>query len=136
MNNTTNNRANDFIKAEVLRFERNAFIFRIIATALGYTGITFWLNSIRATANTWFVWILIIIQFALYFLIFVVGYHRTIVCGLNKNVGFIIFSVLAILGRVNDWELAIIPLTVVIMLVVSAKAKNVSNERKHLLPEE
>lgn len=134
MENTTNNKAHDIIKGEVLKFERNAFIFRIIATVVGYAGITFWLNSIRATASLWFVWVLIIIQFALYFSIFIASYRRAIICGLNKNIGLIIFT-LTILGRVNDWELVIIPLMVIIMLIVSARAKNVSDERKHLLPE-
>lgn len=135
MENTTNNKAHDFIKGEVLKIERSSFVFRIIATAVGYAGITFWLNSIRVTAPIWFVWILIIIQFVLYFSIFNLGYHRAIICGLNKNIGIIIFIALAILGRVNDWELVIIPLTIVIMLVVSARAKNVSEEMKHSLPE-
>ena len=135
MENATNNKAHDFIKGEVLKIDRNAFIFRIIATVIGYAGITFWLNSIRATAPLWFVWVLIIIQFALYFSIFIANYRRAIICGLNKNIGLIIFVALAILGRVNDWELVIIPLMVIIMIIVSARAKNVSDERKHLLPE-
>jgi transcriptional regulator with XRE-family HTH domain len=135
MENTTNNEAHDFIKREVLKIDRNAFIFRILATVIGYAGITFWLNSIRATAPLWFVWVLIIIQFALYFSIFIASYRRAVTCGLNKNIGLIIFITLAILGRVNDWELLIIPFIVIIMLIVSARAKNVSDESKHLLPE-
>jgi len=129
------NKANDFLKNEVLKIERTSFIFRILASALGYAGITFWLNSIRTTAPLWFVWVLIIIQFALYFLIFIVGYQRATVCGLNKNLGLIIFTALAVLGRVEDWESLIIPLTVVIMLIVSTKTKNVSARGKTLLPE-
>jgi hypothetical protein len=120
------NKANDFIKKEGLKIERNLFIFQILASALCYAGITFWLNAIRATAPLWFVWVLIIIQFALYFSIFIVSYRRAVVCGLNKNLGIIIFTALAILGRVHDWELLIIPLTVVIMLIVSTRAKNIS----------
>ena len=134
MENVTN-KANDFIKGEVLKLERNWFIIRIIAIAIGYSAITFWLNAIRATAPLWFVWILIIVQFALYFLIFIASYKRAIVCSLDKNLGIIIFTVLAILGRVNDWELVIIPLTVVVMIVLSKKTKNVSDRGKTLLPE-
>ena len=135
MENKTNNKANDFIKNEVLKIERNSFIFRIIATAIGYTGITFWLNAIRTTASLWFIWILIIIQFTLYFAIFIISYQRAVVCGINKGLGIIIFASLAILGRVNDWELIIIPLTVVVMLVVSSSAKKVSDKGKSLLIE-
>lgn len=129
------NKVNDFLKNEVLKMENRMFWAKIIGSSIGYLVITLWLNSIRATASLWFVWTLIIIQFALYFSVFIAGYRRAIVCGLNKNIGLIIFIALAILGRVNDWELAIIPLTVVIMLVVSMKAKNVSVKGKTLLPE-
>jgi len=134
MENKTN-KANDFIKGEVLKLERNSFIIRIIAIAIGYAGMTFWLNTIRATAPLWFVWVLIIVQFALYFSIFIVSYRRAIVCSLNRNLCIIIFITLAILGRVNNWELAIIPLTIVIMLIVSTKAKKVSNRGKTSLPD-
>ncbi|MBU1089839.1 hypothetical protein KKF38_03545 [Patescibacteria group bacterium] len=134
MKNSTTNKAGNFIKGEVLKSERNSFAVRIITIAVCYSGITFWLNSIRATASLWFVWILIIIQFTLYFSIFIAGYRRAIVCGMNKNISLIVFTALAILGRVNDWELAIIPLTVIIMLVASSKTKNISDENKHLLP--
>lgn len=135
MENKTNNKASDFIKNEVLSIERKSFIFRMIAAAVGYTGITFWLNAIRATASLWFIWVLIIIQFTLYIFIFIASYRRAVVCGLNKALGIIIFIALAILGRVNDWELIIIPLTIVVMLLVSASAKNISDKGKLLLPE-
>jgi hypothetical protein len=129
-----NNKADDFIKIEVLKVENRLFFARILGSAIGYALITIWLNSIRATAPLWLLWVLIIIQFALYFYIFLAGYQRTVVCGFNKTFGLIIFTALAILGRVNDWELAIIPFTVVVMLVVSARTKNVSDERKTWLP--
>ena len=124
------NKADAFIKKEVLKMERNVFIFYILASALSYAGITFWLNAIRATAPLWFVWVLIIIQFALYFSIFIISYRRATVCGLNKNLGIIIFTTLAILGRVNNWELLIIPLTIVVMLVVSTRTKNILDSEK------
>lgn len=101
----------------------------------GYTGITFWLNAIRATAPLWFVWVLIIVQFALYFSIFISSYRRAIVCGLNKNISLIIFTALAVLGRVNDWEILVIPLAIIVILIFSMKTKNVSDDKKHLLPE-
>jgi len=129
------NRAHEFIKREVLKMERNSFAVRIISAALGYAGVTFWLNAIRANAQLWFVWVLIIVQFALYFSIFVAGYRRAIVCGFSKNVSFIVFVALTVLGRVNDWELAVIPLSVIVMLMVSARAKNVSDKGRTLLPE-
>lgn len=132
MENKTNDKAKNFIKNEVLIIERNSFIFRIIAIAIGYAGITFWLNAIRTTASLWFIWILILTQFTLYFSIFIISYLRAIVCGINKTLGIIIFTSLAILGRVNGWELIIIPLTVVVMLVVSASVKKISDKGKSL----
>ncbi len=134
MENKTDNKASDFIKGELLKLEKKSFTVHIIATTICYIGITFWLNAIRTTAPLWFVWALIIIQFALYFSIFIVSYRRSVVCGLNKNISILIFTILAILGRINDWELAIIPLTIIVMLIFSMKAKNVSNSKKHLLP--
>ncbi len=131
----TENKAHEFIKGEVLKMERNSFFVRIIAAALGYAGITYWLNVVRADAELWFVWLLIIVQFALYFSIFIMGYRRTMVSDFNKNLSFIIFVALAILGRVNDWELVVIPLTVIGMIIISARAKNVSDKGKILLPE-
>lgn len=129
------NKAQDFIKGEVLKIERNSFFVRIIAAAVGYAGITYWLNAIRADAPLWFVWLLIIVQFALYFSIFISSYRRAIICGFSKNLSFIIFAALAVLGRVNDWELVVIPLIIIVMLVVSARAKNVSDKGKTLLPD-
>lgn len=129
------NKANDFIKNEVLKIENRIFFARILGSAIGYALITMWLNSIRTTVSLWFVWILIIIQFSLYFWIFVNSYQRSKVLGLNKNLAWIIFSILAVLGRVNNWELLVIPLLIVVMIIFSARNKNVSDERKHLLPE-
>jgi hypothetical protein len=129
------NKAKNFLKDELLKMENRMFWGSILGSSIGYLLITLWLNSIRATASLWFVWVLIIIQFALYFSIFIAGYRRSVVCGLNKTLGLITFTALAILGRINDWELAIIPLVAIIMFIVSAMTKNVSEEKKHLLSE-
>jgi len=129
----TTNKPNDFIKNEILKNERRLFAGGIIAIVVGYIIITLWLNAIRATAPIWFVWVLIAIQFALYFSIFISSYQRSKVLGANKTLGFIIFAVLAVLGRVNDWELFIIPLLLVIMLILSARNKKVSEEGESLL---
>ena len=127
--------AHDFIDNEVLKIENRSFWFRILASSLGYLVITLWLNSIRTTVSLWFVWILIIIQFSLYFSIFIAGYTRSTVFGLNKNIAWILFSVLAVLGRVNDWELIIIPLLVITMLVLSARNKKISSKAQSLFSE-
>ena len=129
------NKAHEFIKGEIIKMERNSFFVRIIAATIAYAGITYWLNAIRADAQLWFVWLLIIVQFALYFSIFIASYRRAIVFGFNKNISFIIFVALAVLGRVDDWELVVIPLTVIGMLIISARAKNVSDKGKAILPE-
>ena len=105
---------------------------------LGYTNLyksAFWLNSIRATASLWFIWVLIIIQFALYFSIFLTSYNRSKVLGLNKNVALILFIILAVLGRVNNWELIVIPLLVIVMLMFSARNKKVSQKGNPTSPE-
>lgn len=136
MENNKNDKANEIIKNEIIIIERNSFAFRLIFATIVYAGITFWLNAIRASAPLWLVWFLIIVQFALYFSIFISSYRRAKVCGLNKNISICIFTTLAILGRVNDWEIVIIPLTIIIMLIFSMRAKNVSEDKKYLLPEQ
>lgn len=133
MSNTTNNKAESFIKGEVLKMERNSFIITIIILGLVYTGTSIWLNSVRDTTPSWFLWVLIIIQFIFYFLIFITSFRRAIVCGLNNIASIFIFATLIVLGRINDWELIIIPLTIISMIIVSIKNKRVSNEKKHLV---
>lgn len=128
MTNTVNTdkQLHPFIKTEWLRMKKTEFIVNMLFVLIGYIGITFWLNSIRATANLWFVWVLIIIQFILYCLIFSTSYMRFKACG-HKRFGIIPFIILAILGRVENWELVIIPLLVVSMLIISARNKNLSD---------
>ena len=135
MENKPNTTASDFLKNEVLKIENRMFWAKILGSSVGYLLITLWLNSIRATASLWFVWVLIIIQFALYFAIFISSYQRSKIFGLNKNLALVLFTILAILGRVNDWELVVIPLLIVIMLTFSVRNKNVSENGKSMLPE-
>jgi len=131
-----NNKAYNFLKDEVLKVEHRLFFARILGSAIGYALMSLWLNSIRATASLWFVWIIIIIQFALYIWIFANGYQRAKVLGLNKDFALLLFIILAVLGRINDWELLAIPLLVVVMVIFSARNKNVSDEGQSLLPGE
>ena len=135
MENKPNTTASDFLKNEVLKIENRMFWAKILGSSVGYLLITLWLNSIRATASLWFVWVLIIIQFALYFAIFISSYQRSKIFGLNKNLALVLFTILAVLGRVNDWELVVIPLLIVIMLTFSVRNKNVSENGKSMLPE-
>lgn len=123
MENTSNAKAENFLKNEVLKIENRLFIGKLLGSAIGYMLITLWLNSIRATASLWFVWVLIIIQFALYFSIFITSYQRSKVFGLNKNLGFFAFVILAVLSRVNDWEIIVIPVTIIVMAVFSLMNK-------------
>jgi hypothetical protein len=136
MESMKDNRATTFIKNEILRVERNLFIGRILGGAVGYTGITILLNSIRASVSLWIVWLLIGIQFLLYLSIFVTSLRRSMVCGLNYTLAMIIFGCLAILGRVNDWELVIIPSTVLGMIIASGRTKRIPERLKHILPQQ
>jgi len=120
-----NQQMHPFIKNEWLKMKRSEFLLKILFIVAGYTGISLWLNAIRATASLWFVWLLIIIQLILYFSIFTVSYLRAKECGF-KRFSFIVFLILSVLGRVENWELVIIPALPVIMLVISARNKNLS----------
>jgi hypothetical protein len=116
--------ADAFIRAETLKIENRMFWGRMLGSSLGYLVVTLFLNNIRSTASLWFVWPLIIIQFALYFWIFVSGYKRSKILGLNENIALVTFVILAVLGRVNDWEILVIPVLVTVMLIWSALGKH------------
>jgi len=123
----------EIVSFEILKLENRMFWMKILSSSIGYWLVTLWLNSIRTNASLLFVWILIIMQFALYFLIFITSYHRSKVYGLSKNNARNLFIVLAFLGRINDWELLIIPLLVIIMLILSVGNKNISKEGQLIL---
>jgi len=134
MENNPKVTAENFLTNEMLKIENRMFWSKLLSSVIGYILITLWLNSIRATTSLWFVWVLIIIQFALYFSIFITGYQRSKVLGLNKTLAHVIFVVLAVLGRVNDWEIIVIPLLVIVMLIFSVRNKKVSEKGQSMLP--
>jgi uncharacterized membrane protein YhaH (DUF805 family) len=124
-------RVNEVIKRELLRTEKNIFIFSLFLVLAGYVGTTLWLNAIRQSAAIWFVWVLIALQFFLFISIFVVCSMRAKQCGLRYRYVWL-FLVLA-LSRVKNWELVLIPALAVTMLVLSERNQKVSVERQHLL---
>lgn len=87
-----------------------------------YVAVTYWLDSVRSTAPSWLLWTLILVQFALYVSYFIKSHNFAIVRGFNQYISLVVFVILACLGRVNDWEIVIIPLAVIIALVVSRKS--------------
>lgn len=115
-----------FLSKEILKNERNVYIGSVVLTSIGYLVITLWLNSIRAHAPIALAWVLIVIQLLLYFLIFSISYGRAKVMGLKF--AFPIFIALAVLGRVNDWEIVVIPLMIVFMVVLSLRNKKISDK--------
>lgn len=119
MENQPSAKATEFIEIQKSQIERRLFAGKIITAVLAYVGISLWLDSIRATMPLWLLWVMIIIQFSLYFSIFITSYRRSRERGLNQKIAYVLFVALAILGRVNDWELLIIPAIVVVMLIVS-----------------
>lgn len=113
----------EFIKKIILQNERRIFAGKLLTIFVAYIGITLWLNSIRTNASLWFVWTLIIVQLALYCSIFYVSFYRAIICRLKYS-GWIIGACF-VLGRVNNWEIIILPALVVGMLILSARNKNI-----------
>ena len=124
------NRATEIITREILRAEKNLFIFRLFLTVACYVGITVWLNAIRQTASTWLLWTLIVLQLFFFLTIFVVSSLRLRQC---KTPSWWLWLPL-ILSRINNWEVVAIPATIVVMLILSERNKHVSPERQHLLP--
>ncbi len=124
------NRATELVKGEVLRAEKNIFLFRLSITVVSYVGITIWLNAIRQTASSWFLWLFIGIQIFLFLTIFVVSSLRLRQC---QKPSWWLFLPL-ILSRINNWEVVAIPATIIVTVILSERNKNVSQERERLLP--
>ena len=124
--------SNYFVRTQILKTERRTYIAKIFLTVFVYIGLSILLNSIRATAPIALVWVLIALQFLFYFLIFSVSYTRAKVYGL-PNYGLVLFIVLCVLGRINNWEIAVIPLLVVVMIVLGMRNKNLSLEGRSVV---
>lgn len=124
------NEISNFVKTEMLRIKKVSFAVNIIIIVVGYFFITLWLNKIRAVAPSWLLWVLIITQLILYFLIFFVSYKRSKELGFNKDTGFIVFILLATMGRINDWEVLLIPLLVIVILMFPMIKKKISTGKK------
>lgn len=119
---------NEFVQSEMAKNDKKIFAGSILTILVGYVGISFWLNSIRATASLWFVWVLIAAQVLLYFFLFYNSYKRSKMLGLSNGLALILFVILAVLGRVENWELVIIPMLVIVMLVFSGRNLGKKNE--------
>ena len=135
MENDIHQQAEYFIKKKILSQERILFLYNLLLPVIGYVCITFWLNSIRSIAPLWAVWMLIVPQFALYFYVFFASYRRSVVCGFNKNLALVLFAILLVLGRVENWEIVVIPVLIIGMIIISSINKNVSDKRKKLVGE-
>lgn len=121
----------EFVKNEILLVEKTKFKFSIIKTLIFYVVITLLLNAFRVSAPIWLVWVSIIVQLLLFFSIFNICYMRSQECGF-KGYWFIVFVILAVLGRVENWEIIIIPLMITIMIIISEKNINIMDTDKYL----
>ena len=124
-------RVQNVIANEILRMEQGAFIVRLFLTVAAYVGVTFWLNAIRQTAAIPFVWVLIAVQLFFFITIFVVCSLRAKQCGFRHT--WLLFIPL-VLSRINNWEVVVIPASIIVMLILSARNRTVSPEHHHLLP--
>jgi len=97
---------------------------RLIAYLVGYFLLSVGLNSIRATAPISLVWIMIAIQFVLYALVFVYGYSRFNGPSTIEKLGWFITIAVAVLGRINNWEIIILPLFVTAMIILPKKKQS------------
>ena len=100
-----------------LRTEKTYFISQMLLTVGTYLGLTLLLNAVRGgDASVVFLWAFVIPQLLLYLYIFCLAAARASKCGYRVSwlVGF-----LAILGRVNNFEVFVIPAVVLASLVVS-----------------
>ena len=124
------NRVAEIVTTEVLRAEKTAFIFRLVVTVVSYAGITIWLNAIRQSTSTFFLWLLIGVQLFLFLTIVVVSSLRMRAC--RKPAWWLWIPL--ILSRINDWELVAIPATMIVTVMLSETTKHISQEHSHLVP--
>ena len=127
----TMNRAAEVITREILRAEKNIFIFRLTVAAGSYLGITLWLNAARQTILAAVLWFFIGLQLFLFLTIFVICSLRMRQC--RKPRWWLWLPLL--LSRINNWEIVAIPATIIVTLILSERTKYVS-QREHFLPSE
>lgn len=118
--------AGSFIEKEALKIENTNFIGKLLFFSFLYLVVTLLLNHIRVTAPIWLVWTIIVSQILLYFSIFSLSYPRLKVLGLNRIMAFSIPLFFAVLGRVNDWQILVIPAFLILMIVLSSRNKKLS----------
>lgn len=104
----------------LLPAKKRHFSAKLLWIVAWYVGLTLLLNHVvrRIDAAVPFLWGLAILQVFMYLYIFSLSYIRLRECRskVAVSVGF-----LAILGRVNDYELLIIPGLVLAALIISAR---------------
>jgi len=107
-----------FLQSIVLPAKKRHFAVKLLWIVAWYVGLTILLNHVvrRMDAASPFLWGLAILQVYMYFYIFTLSYVRLRECSSKVawSVGF-----LAVLGRVNDYELLIIPAVVLTALIIS-----------------
>ena len=117
---------NQFKQAQ-LRKEKSFFIFKTVITILIYIGLSKWHSTGRTTPGL-LAWILAISQILCYFLIFEISYKRFKELGYKKIAWMII--ILAFVGRVEDWEIIVIPSLVIVMLIFTFINNTLSLKQK------
>lgn len=111
------------VASELLRIEDRSYKVSVLIISFAYLLSSILLSSFRAKAPVVLVWVLVLLQLFFFFAIFVKCYQRAFLLGLNRSIGFFIFVTLAVLARINDWEIVVIPVTVLTMLTLSWRNK-------------
>ena len=114
------NHCDPVVQSIVGRWGKAFFRFHMPLTAVAYLGTSLLLNAIRKDAAAVFLWGLAVTQLLLYFHIFWLAAARARECGYRV---FWLAGILAIVGRVNDFEVFVIPAVVLTSLVLSELAK-------------
>ncbi len=105
----------------LLQREKRVFIIKMLLAAGAYVGITLVLNAVRKEATTGLLWGSIFLQLLFYGYIFFVAAVRASECG--YKVSCWLAPVLAVLGRVEDFEVVVIPAVILASFAISAKGR-------------
>lgn len=102
------------------------FAARFLGALIGYAVVSIILARVRQSVSSALLWTLTILQWALFLSVFVSALGRLRQCRVRHSSVFVLFPL--ILSRINDWDLAVLPIFAATMMWVSARNRRVADE--------
>jgi hypothetical protein len=113
----------NFLVLVLLEQERESFTFGLIAVLVGYVGVSFWFRSEPS-------WILGTGMLILWGMFFQVAFRRLVEMGVRYAW---LLAIPAVVSRINNWEIVILPVVAIGMLIASARTTHLSHRYDDLI---